>query len=348
MNQKFWSGITTAALTTVLGTTVSLVSSSSRTIASPPEANPVSIQTHSTETSETSETSNVSNPPLSETTETINQVQDSAPSRIAPRENSIVTIYPHRWKGLLAVTLRVRDIPVVTFLGSPKSLGTDSNYQKIIEEKENETGKIYPSQDDPIGRAKIVADRLNQLLQDDTFEAEQIAVNWNGKNRTYSITAKDEVLVTIDENTILPDTTKNRTKDALQMTNRLRRLLGDAEPISEIDGKPIEKPGAGESPKVRSQAKGVASWYGPGFHGRRTSNGERYNQYSLTAAHRSLPFGTRVRVTNLRNGKSVIVRINDRGPFSHGRIIDLSAGAAQAVGLKSSGVGKVQLEVLDL
>lgn len=73
------------------------------------------------------------------------------------------------------------------------------------------------------------------------------------------------------------------------------------------------------------------SWYGPGFHGRLTANGERYNMHALTAAHKSLPFGTIVRVTNKRNGKSVDVRINDRGPYVHGRVIDLSKAAHQAI-----------------
>lgn len=79
--------------------------------------------------------------------------------------------------------------------------------------------------------------------------------------------------------------------------------------------------------------RGVASWYGPGFHGRLTANGERFNTNSLTAAHRTLPFGTRVRVTNARSGRSVIVRINDRGPFIKGRVIDLSKAAARAIGI---------------
>src|SRR5215204_6100625 len=86
---------------------------------------------------------------------------------------------------------------------------------------------------------------------------------------------------------------------------------------------------------------GAASWYGPGFHGKRTANGERFNTHALTAAHRSLPFGSRVRVTNARTGRSVVVRINDRGPFVGGRVIDLSKAAAQAVGI--SGVGRVKL-----
>lgn len=94
------------------------------------------------------------------------------------------------------------------------------------------------------------------------------------------------------------------------------------------------------------QVRGIASWYGPGFHGRQTANGERFNQNEMTAAHRSLPFGTKVRVTNANNGRSVIVRINDRGPFVGNRLIDLSAAAAQAIGLQSSGVGPVNIEIL--
>lgn len=92
---------------------------------------------------------------------------------------------------------------------------------------------------------------------------------------------------------------------------------------------------------------GSASWYGPKFHGRLTANGERFNMDDLTAAHRTLPFGTRVRVTNNATGKAVIVRINDRGPFHGNRVIDLSRGAAKSIGLMSRGVGNVKIEVLE-
>ena len=91
---------------------------------------------------------------------------------------------------------------------------------------------------------------------------------------------------------------------------------------------------------------GVASWYGPKFHGKTTSNKEVYDMYDLTAAHKSLPFGTYVEVTNLNNGKSVTVRINDRGPFVQGRIIDLSYAAAKAVDMIGSGTAPVKLEIL--
>ncbi len=93
-------------------------------------------------------------------------------------------------------------------------------------------------------------------------------------------------------------------------------------------------------------ASGKASWYGPKFHGRTTASGEKFNQNALTAAHRSLPFGTQVKVTNVNNGRSVVVRINDRGPFVAGRIIDLSAAAARTLGLVQSGVAPVRLQIL--
>lgn len=91
---------------------------------------------------------------------------------------------------------------------------------------------------------------------------------------------------------------------------------------------------------------GMASYYGvgDGFHGRRTANGETFNAYGLTAAHRTLRFGSCLMVTNLYNGKKVKVRVNDRGPFSGGRILDLSYGAAQAVGMVSSGTARVSIE----
>ncbi len=92
---------------------------------------------------------------------------------------------------------------------------------------------------------------------------------------------------------------------------------------------------------------GMASWYGPGFHGRKTASGERFDQKALTAAHKTLPFGTRVRVENLANGREVVVRINDRGPFSAKRIIDLSRAAAQKLGMIASGTARVRVTALD-
>lgn len=93
-------------------------------------------------------------------------------------------------------------------------------------------------------------------------------------------------------------------------------------------------------------AKGVASYYGAKHQGKRTASGERFNQHALTAAHRQLPFGTRVKVTNLKNDKSVVVRINDRGPHTRGRLIDVSREAAAQLGMLGSGTARVRVQSL--
>lgn len=92
---------------------------------------------------------------------------------------------------------------------------------------------------------------------------------------------------------------------------------------------------------------GMASYYADQFHGRRTASGERFDMAALTAAHRTLPFGSKVRVTNAANGKSVVVRINDRGPFTKGRTIDVSRAAAERLGLIARGHGRVELSLVD-
>ena len=98
--------------------------------------------------------------------------------------------------------------------------------------------------------------------------------------------------------------------------------------------------------EVGQVMKGISSWYGPNFHGKQTSNGEVYNMHARTAAHKTWPMDTMVKVKNLQNGKSTIVRINDRGPFARGRIIDCSYAAGKALGLDRMGIAKVSIEVL--
>lgn len=94
--------------------------------------------------------------------------------------------------------------------------------------------------------------------------------------------------------------------------------------------------------------RGIASWYGAKFHGRKTSNGERYSLYAMTAAHKSLPIPSYVRVTNVDNGRSTIVRVNDRGPFKHGRVIDLSYAAATKLGFADKGTAQVEVVAIDV
>ncbi|SHI52021.1 rare lipoprotein A [Malonomonas rubra DSM 5091] len=124
-------------------------------------------------------------------------------------------------------------------------------------------------------------------------------------------------------------------------TPETRELKGWEKPY-EVDGKRYDP--------LRDHSgfsqRGVASWYGRKFHGRKTSNGEIYNMYAMTAAHKTLPLGVYVRVTHLQNGCSIIVRVNDRGPFVAGRIIDLSYAAANKLGMADAGTAKVQVQAL--
>lgn len=101
------------------------------------------------------------------------------------------------------------------------------------------------------------------------------------------------------------------------------------------------------APAAGHVEEGTASWYGPGYHGKRTSSGEAFDQDDLTAAHPSFAFGTRLKVTLVSTGKSVVVRVNDRFPAHKGRIIDLSRGAARAIGLIGPGTGRVRVEVVE-
>jgi rare lipoprotein A len=111
--------------------------------------------------------------------------------------------------------------------------------------------------------------------------------------------------------------------------------------------RPDAAPASPDEPDdLREIGGGMASYYGAAFAGRPTASGERFNPSALTAAHRTLPFGTRIKVTNPRNGRSVIVRVNDRGPFHGGRVIDLSQEAARQIGLVSQGSGVVRLAAL--
>ena len=115
---------------------------------------------------------------------------------------------------------------------------------------------------------------------------------------------------------------------------------GNVVDITEFEP-PVEEEARGES-----LGAGVASYYGRRFHGRPTASGERFDMNAMTAAHKTLPFGSMVRVTNTRNGNSVVVRVNDRGPFVRGRTIDVSRAAAEELGMVGSGRARVELELI--
>ncbi|MGC1308824.1 MAG: septal ring lytic transglycosylase RlpA family protein [Phormidesmis sp.] len=278
-------------------------------------------------------------------------------SELAPVLSNDIFVYAHEIDGRQAATLYVKEIPVLTFIGTEvDSLSNASDAVSLaasdtllnIKTEAAPTGDILNAslESDPVLRAN----NLGSQLDPETVDAESLSVRWQEETDGYVITLADEDLIALDSRTILADTTADPAEDALQATNRLRRLLGDADPVSEIEGLPEPEPVVEVAPAqtvaIVSSNVGGASWYGPGFDGRLSASGETFNQYALTAAHRTLPFGTHVLVTNLYNGRQVTVRINDRGPYSGDRIIDLSAGAAAEIGLIDSGVGTVQIDVL--
>lgn len=132
-----------------------------------------------------------------------------------------------------------------------------------------------------------------------------------------------------------------RTGDNLGRSSATRVLIA-ALPLLLTAACSANRP-SGEASFGRPMQSGMASWYGPGFHGRTTASGERYDMYDLTAAHPTLPFGTRLRVRNARTGQTVVVRVNDRGPFKKKRILDLSYTAARQVGVFAPGTAYVEL-----
>ncbi len=201
----------------------------------------------------------------------------------------------------------------------------------------------------PVERATAAAALINQLKRDG-IDANTIIPAW--KNGDYVIKFGDRAMLKFDKQALFSESLQNQNQSVLESANLLRRLLGGAAPVAEVLNAPKPQLAARAifSPSLNSRVVGVmsgmASWYGPGFDGNYSASGEVFNARDLTAAHPSLPFGTLVRVVNMDNGQSVVVRINDRGPYAHGRVIDISEAAAGVIGLISSGVAPVKLEVL--
>jgi len=287
------------------------------------------------------------------------KVGESRSQSIArPDSNAIAKIFTYKIGDKPAATVYVRNLPVLTFIGSNKINQKVKNLSSELSSKlpsNRSKSTLYSSVDpsvDPIERATATAALFNQLSRDGFDANNIIAVR---KSNAYVIKLGSQMELKLDSSLIIPNSSKNKANSALEATNLLRRLIGNAQPLAKVEGIKVEgikvsrviKPSYRQPIALVSQViTGMASWYGPGFHGGTTANGERFNQYKYTAAHPNLPFGTPVRVTNMYNGRSVVVRINDRGPYSGGRVIDLSKRAAQTIGLISSGVARVRLEVI--
>ncbi|HOL08932.1 MAG TPA: septal ring lytic transglycosylase RlpA family protein [Bacillota bacterium] len=174
-------------------------------------------------------------------------------------------------------------------------------------------------------RVKLIEIRLKRIAAGNDFNAANLVMT--ERNNKVGLTYNDQWLVIADPQSAYSQKVTQFELAELWRAN-LVRVFGETQDYT-----------------VSEEIIGVASWYGREFRGRKTANGERFDETKYTAAHRSLPFGTKVRVTNLENNLSVIVTINDRGPWTKNRIIDLSWAAAKAIGIK--GIGRVKLEVLN-
>lgn len=184
--------------------------------------------------------------------------------------------------------------------------------------------------------AQAIAEALNRAQAAGQLRADRIRPG--RQNGLYTLMAGNETLVVITPKLAASQNAKPATL-ALRWMDDLRKALGGAPAVHTAS--------RGAIPLGRAVTRvGHASWYGPGFHGRRAADGSRFNQHAMTAAHKTLPFGTMLLVTNLRSKKSCIVRVTDRGPYIPGRMLDLSMAAAESIGIRSSGVGTVRIDVL--
>jgi len=194
-------------------------------------------------------------------------------------------------------------------------------------------------------RAKIVAENLNSIIKSGE-NPENIIPDF--KSGSGIIRINNKVLFTVDSS-IAKEYGMTPSELAFIWVNNIRDSLGVARIVRDfqlLTGSIKKTPETFVQKYGDFMQTGFASWYGGNFHGRRAADGSTFNKNQFTAAHKNLPFGTVVQVTNMYNGKKCIVKITDRGPFVRGRIIDLSKVAANEIGMLSSGVSRVKVEVL--
>ncbi|HEY9766142.1 MAG TPA: septal ring lytic transglycosylase RlpA family protein, partial [Chroococcales cyanobacterium] len=176
-----------------------------------------------------------------------------------------------------------------------------------------------------------LARKINELKRAGNLRPDRIRPS--KRDGKYVVLAGEASLLTVTRALAKAENT-DRFSLTLMVVNRLRAAFG---------GVPFQ-----QQASRGGFFHGIASWYGGFFHGRRAANGERFDQWAMTAAHKTLPFGTLLLVTNTHNNQSAIVRVTDRGPFIPGRTIDLSQGAASAIGMLRSGIAKVKISILGL
>ena len=235
------------------------------------------------------------------------------------------SLYAHELRGQEAATVYLQGLPLLTF-----TAGTGETPETAV----------------PIELATRLTEQLNQMAQNEP-DSYEIGLT---SGDSYAITIDSNVLVEIDETVESVLSYRDRAATATIVANQMRRVLQGAPPIDASNAVVVARASSDYNSTTGTLVgtqRGLASWYGPGFAGRPSASGEIFNPEHMTAAHRYLPFNTMVEVVSLTTGQSVVVRINDRGPFTGGRIIDLSAAAARSIGLHQSGVGPVELRILN-
>lgn len=201
---------------------------------------------------------------------------------------------------------------------------------------------------DASDKAEDIAEQLETIFENDKVDPEKILPAKEGDYAVIkvdgSVAIRFEIPETVDGQKAASG---NPMEASLKLVNAIREAMGATQLPAGYPKVASEQPDLSQL-KAAGKAifSGAASWYGGRFHGRRAADGSRFDQFGLTAAHRSLPFGTKLLVTNRRTGNSCVVSVNDRGPFVGDRIIDLSRGAAEQLNMISSGVAMVDCVVL--
>ena len=247
----------------------------------------------------------------------------------------------------------VQEIANITETEEPMCANPDIKKAKVVKAPKNKGYAVYIDNKQAIWftkdlasisaeqRAKTVANTINKIISEGIDPATIRPVKVG--NNTF-LRAGSENIVTVDA-VNAKSVGVSVHELAYTWANGTRVALG-AKPLRK-DYADVSRGYMGrDSRYLGNTMTGMASWYGPTFHGRRAADGSRFNTDEYTAAHRTYPFGTLVKVTNLRTHKSCVVKITDRGPYAHGRIIDLSRKAAEDIGMLGSGVAKVKLEVV--
>lgn len=241
-------------------------------------------------------------------------------------QQAIATVVAHKFGDQTAATVYVRGVPVISVTSN----------QDITPANQKIKMATIPTLT-PFDRATNIAATLNYLNLTG-FDPQLIVAGRN--DQVPSVKLGNKGHIRFSASLTAASSSGNPQQDAIAVAQLLRELISTPKPVAAT-------PVRASNRASKTSISGMASWYGADFHGRLSASGEVFNKFQLTAAHRTLPFGTKVRVTNLQNGRSVVVRINDRGPFHGNRVLDVSRAAAKALGFIEYGVAQVRIEVID-